>query len=100
MVFLYNCTPADWTSDSKRQFQLKDLPINERATTRFLLFVLFYSSIQLYILLSPYLCFILFLYLDLYLLGDYTSIRYGSFMRRIFLIHIRNQGEIGNIKLV
>ena len=30
----------------------------------------FYSCIQLYLLLSPYLCFISFLYLDLYVLGD------------------------------
>ena len=33
---------------------------------------LFYSDIQLYILLSPYLSFIFFLYLNLYLLGDDT----------------------------
>ena len=30
----------------------------------------FCSGIQLYVLLSPYLCFISFLYLDLYVLGD------------------------------
>ena len=30
----------------------------------------FYSGIQFYSLLSPYLCFISFLYLDLYVLGD------------------------------
>ena len=30
----------------------------------------FCSCIQLYLLLSPYLCFISFLYLDLYVLGD------------------------------
>ena len=30
----------------------------------------FCSRIQLYLLLSPYLCFISFLYLDLYVLGD------------------------------
>ena len=36
---------------------------------------LFYSGIHLYILLSPYLSFISFLYLSLYLLGDDTSIR-------------------------
>ena len=30
----------------------------------------FSSLIQLYKLLSPYLCFIFFLYLDLYVLGD------------------------------
>ena len=38
------------------------------------LFDLFYFSFQLYILLSPNLCIISFLYLDLYLLGDDTSI--------------------------
>ena len=30
----------------------------------------FCSSIQFYVLLSPYLCFIAFFYLDLYVLGD------------------------------
>ena len=30
----------------------------------------FCSGIQLYLLLSPYLCFISLLYLDLYVLGD------------------------------
>ena len=30
----------------------------------------FGSGIQLYLLLSPYLCFISLLYLDLYVLGD------------------------------
>ena len=30
----------------------------------------FYSGIQFYLLLSPYLCFISLLYLDLYVLGD------------------------------
>ena len=30
----------------------------------------FCSSIQFYVLLSPYLCFISFLYLDLYVLGN------------------------------
>ena len=34
----------------------------------------FCSSIQFYLLLSPYLCFISFLYLDLYVLGDDTLI--------------------------
>ena len=34
----------------------------------------FCSDIQFYELLSPYLCFIFFLYLDLYELGDDTSI--------------------------
>ena len=34
------------------------------------LFDFFCYGIQLYVLLSPYLCFICFLYLDLYVLGD------------------------------
>ena len=34
------------------------------------LFDFFFSGIQFYLLLSPYLCFISFLYLDLYVLGD------------------------------
>ena len=35
----------------------------------------FCSRIQFYVLLSPYLCFISFLYLDLYVLGDNVWIR-------------------------
>ena len=38
--------------------------------TRVKLFDLECSDIQLYVLLSPYLCFISFLYLDIYVLGD------------------------------
>ena len=34
----------------------------------------FCSGIQFYLLLSPYLCFIYLLYLDLYDLGDYALI--------------------------
>ena len=34
------------------------------------LFDIFCSGIQFYLLLSPYLCFISFLYLDLCVLGD------------------------------
>ena len=30
----------------------------------------FWSGIQIYLLLGPYLCFIFLLYLDLYVLGD------------------------------
>ena len=36
----------------------------------FYLLDFFCSGIQLYLPLSPYLCFISFLYLDLYVLGD------------------------------
>ena len=49
------------------------------------------SSIQFYLLLSPYLCFISFLYLDLYVLGDGALISEGSLMQTkhlCVLIHI------------
>ena len=36
----------------------------------------FCSGIQFYLLLSPYLCFISFLYLDLYFLGDDALINF------------------------
>ena len=39
---------------------------------------LFCSRIQFYSLLSPYLCFISLLYLDLYVQGDDALIRQGS----------------------
>ena len=38
--------------------------------TRVYLLDFFCSSIQFYLLLSPHLCFISLLYLDLYILGD------------------------------
>ena len=42
---------------------------------------LFFSGIQINVLMSPYFCFISFLYLDLYDLGDDIWIIYGSFMQ-------------------
>ena len=39
----------------------------------------FCSGIQFYLLLSPYLCFISLLYLDLYVFGDNALISYGVF---------------------
>ena len=42
--------------------------------TRVYLLDFFCSGIQFYLLLSPYLCFISLLYLDLYVLGDDTLI--------------------------
>ena len=38
--------------------------------TRVYLLDFFWSGIQFYLLLSPFLCFISLLYLDLYVLGD------------------------------
>ena len=58
----------------------------------------FCSGIQFYLLLSPYLCFISFLYLDLYFLGDDALISQGSFMQNkhlCVLIHIWTKGEVG-----
>ena len=63
----------------------------------------FCSGIQLNPMLSPYLCFISFIYLDLYVLADDTSISLGSFMQTkhlCVLIHISNNGKVGSVKLV
>ena len=59
--------------------------------TRVNLLDFFYSGIQFYLLLSPNLCFISFLYLDLYVLGYVALISQGSFMQTKYicvLIHI------------
>ena len=67
------------------------------------LFDFFCSGIQFYVLLSPYICFISFLYLDLYVFGDDALISQGSFMQTkhiCVLIHILIKGEDGAVKLV
>ena len=72
-------------------------------TRAYLLDSFYYSGIQFYILLSPFHCFIFFLFLDWYLTGDDTSISQGSFMRikSLFVLNnIWNKGEVGTIKLV
>ena len=59
--------------------------------TRVYLFDFFSSGMQFYLLLSPYLCFISLLYLDLYVLGEDVLISEGSFMQKKYLcvlIHI------------
>ena len=59
--------------------------------TRVYLFDFFSSGMQFYLLLSPYLCFISLLYLDLYVLGEDVLISEGSFMQTKYLcvlIHI------------
>ena len=45
----------------------------------------FCSRIQFYLLLSPYLCSISLIYLDLYVLEDYSLISQGSFMQTKYL---------------
>ena len=58
----------------------------------------FCSGIQFYLLLSPYLSFFSFLYLDLYVLGDDALIsQLGSYMRTkhiCVLIHICTKGKV------
>ena len=59
--------------------------------TRVYLLDFFCSGIQFDLLLSPYLCFISLLYLDLFVLGDDALISYGSLMQTKYLcvlIHI------------
>ena len=55
----------------------------------------FCSGIQFYLLLSPYtcICFISFLHLDLYVLGDDALIMQTKHL--CVLIHIRTKGEVG-----
>ena len=63
----------------------------------------FCSCIQFYVLLSHYLCFISFLNLDLYVLGDDAWISQGSFMQTkhlCVLIHICTKGGVGAVKPV
>ena len=45
----------------------------------------FCSGIQFYVLLSTYLCFISFLYLDLYVVGNDAWISKGFFMQTKYL---------------
>ena len=63
----------------------------------FTLLDFFCSGIQFYLLLSPYICFISFLYLDLYVLGYDALISKRSFMQTKYLcvsIHIWTKGEV------
>ena len=53
--------------------------------TRVYLLDFFCSGVQFYLLLSPYLCFISLLYLDLYVFGDDVLISYGSYMQTKYL---------------
>ena len=62
----------------------------------------FCYGIQFYVLLSPYLCFISFLYLGWYVLEIFMG-RLGSFVRTkhlCVLIHISTKGELSTVKLV
>ena len=74
-AFLFNCTPVGRTSDSmtvptKRLIYWWDGWSWCFGCTGVYLLDLFCSGIQFYLLLSPYIFFISFLYLDLYVLGD------------------------------
>ena len=58
--------------------------------TRIYLLDFFCSGIQFHLLLSPYLCFISFIYFDLYVLGDDALISHGSFMQTKYLCVLIN----------
>ena len=89
------------------RFRLKDLSIDEMVgawcfgccqANRINLLDFFCSGIQFYLLLSPYLCFISFLFLDLYVLGDDALISWGPFMQTehlCVLTQIWTKGEVG-----
>ena len=73
------CTPKSKLLICLTRFRLKDFYIDEMVAAccfgcsqarRVELLDLFSSGIQFYIRLSPYLCFISFLYIDLYVFGD------------------------------
>ena len=63
----------------------------------------FCSGIQFYLLLSPFLCFISLLYLDLNVLGEDALISWGYFMQTKYLcvlILILIKVEVGTVKPV
>ena len=85
-AFHFNCTPVGRTSDSlmvptKRLIYINDEIVGARCfgclsgPPGFTCWISFAQLVQFYLLLSPYLCFISFLYLDLSVLGDDTLIR-------------------------
>ena len=77
------------SSDLKTYLQIRWLRPYVLAVVRPMDF--FCSDIQFYVLLSPYLFFYSFLYLDLYVLGDNSWISKGSFVQTkhlCVLIHI------------
>ena len=75
-AFLFNCTPVGRTSDSmtvRTYLFMRWLGPDALAVVRptwVYRLDFFCSGIQFYFLLGPYHCFISFLYLDLYVLGD------------------------------
>ena len=82
-AFLFNCTTVGQTSESmtvltyritKRWNGLGLMLLAVVRPTGFYLLDFFCSGIQFYLLLSPSLGFNTFLYLDLYVLGDNSSI--------------------------
>ena len=60
----------------------------------------FCSGIQFYLLLSPYLCFITLLYLDLYVLGDdaFVTNEKSIFVAYVTLVNIHLYSIGNNVK--
>ena len=111
-AFLFNCTPVGRTSDSMMVPTWRHIHWWDGRGLMLWLFVgptgvylfdFFCSGIQFFLLLSPYLCFISLLYLDLYVLGDDALISEESFMQTkhlCVLINIWIKGEVGAVKPV
>ena len=59
---------------------MDEMVASDVGPTRVYLLDFLCSGIQFYVLMIPYLCFISFSYLDLYVLGDDAWISKGSFM--------------------
>ena len=78
--------------------KFQNLLLADFPNTKFWLHELFSSYAWYVTLLSHYLCFISFLYLDLNEQEDDSSIRYGAFPRAkhlCVLTHMRTKGQIG-----
>ena len=112
-ALLFNCRLVGWTQ-TLWQFRLEDLSIYESLywevwawycvlvrPTGVKLLDFFCSSIHLYVLLSPYLCYISFVYIDLYVLGDDKSNKLGIFNANqtyMCLDSHQNQGYIKHVE--
>ena len=70
---------------------------------RFNCLIFFCSGIQLYVLFSPFFCFISFLYIHLYVIEYYSVIGLGSFIEAehlCVLINIRIEGGVDAVELL
>ena len=116
-AFLFNYTPVGWTSDYyegsdlNNYQQMRWIGPDALAVVRPTCWISFWFSVLCtieylslpYLLLISLICFIYFLYLDLYVLGDNSWICLGSFMQTkhlCVLIHIYIKDEVSAVILV